>query len=113
MQPPTAANPMLKQYTHDPAVVAAVRAEYRRRKKKLHLLLVGWMIYGMLILWMGVVPFDLLPYFLFGGLIVFGGVSSMLWRCPNCGTSFGRSWWMDACPRCKIVLEGDDPSPPA
>jgi uncharacterized membrane protein len=46
-------------------------------------------------------------------VVLGGGLSFALWRCPRCGTSFGRAFRMDQCPGCRLDLEPEPPSRPA
>ena len=39
---------------------------------------------------------------LIGGAVVAGVLDTRIWRCPNCGRSFGRSLWQARCPNCRI-----------
>lgn len=98
---------MLKHYDHDPAVVSAVRAEYRVRRTRLHRLLIVWLGYGTLILWTGFMAWELAPYLLVGGMIVFVLATRRVWRCPNCNASLGRMLRQDFCSRCNIPLEDE------
>lgn len=98
---------MLKRYDIDPAALAA-RAEYRVRKKKLHRLLVGWMVFGMIVLWTRIVPFELQPYVILPVMIAISVAGRRVWRCPRCDKPFGSRWRVESCPRCNVVLEADD-----
>jgi hypothetical protein len=84
-----------------------IRAAYRARFALRNALVGGWLLYAIAILWTGLVPFNRLPWFLFGGVIVFGITSMIIWRCPACGAQFGRSWSEARRPACKVALIDD------
>jgi hypothetical protein len=86
-----------------PPDVAALRAQYRRRRRRILQLGGGWT--GCVLLSGPLLGFDLTSYLMLGGWVVIGTFSLVTWRCPRCGAGFGRRWFVDACPRCGLQLE--------
>src|SRR5262245_29705883 len=77
-----------------------IRGEYRRRRT-LHLCLVAiWAVYLFVVIFGHVVPGEQVILYFFGGLTVLAVVDLLIWRCPNCGHSFGRSMGEPDCPIC-------------
>ncbi|MFO1519468.1 MAG: hypothetical protein U1F57_07420 [bacterium] len=82
-----------------------VVTEYENRKRLRLTLTVGWLLYGILILWTPLLRRDLLPYFLFGGCFIFGALFHFTWRCPRCRYKFGRAWSLNKCPSCGVSFQ--------
>jgi rubrerythrin len=82
-----------------------IRAAYRRRHGRHVLLMFLWVAYCIGLLWSNVVPDDMKAWFLFGGVVGFGAVAMVNWRCPNCGYQFGRTLSESECPACHAQFQ--------
>ena len=87
-----------------------IRARYRRRLIVHLCLTAAWLAYAFWIPSCGRIAMPRLPFYLFGGLAVYGLVAYLNWRCPSCGGSFGSAFWRRECPHCGVEFaEPKDP----
>ncbi|HEX6750616.1 MAG TPA: hypothetical protein VF092_25220 [Longimicrobium sp.] len=85
--------------------LARINAEYLRRKRRLNLAGLAWLLYGALIL------FTLRPGEVSTMVAMFAGVPFIyaailyIWRCPKCNGYLGPKWAVHRCPSCDVVLD--------
>lgn len=61
----------------------------------------GWLAYGAVVLWSGLVPWGpKMILLLFGGCLAINVMVLLNWRCPKCRAFLGSNPAPDECPRC-------------
>jgi hypothetical protein len=81
-----------------------VQAKYRVRLGAHVAIGIGWLVYGVSILWTDFTP-NPDAWYLVAGFLVFGIADLIVWRCPNCGRSFGRTLFRRECDRCLVTFD--------
>ena len=70
----------------------------------------AWLTYAFWLFTCGRIAMQRLPFYLFGGVAVYGLATYLNWRCPSCGGSFGKTLWQRECPHCGVEFaEPKDP----
>lgn len=87
------------------ADLARINAEYLRRKRRLNLVGLAWLLYGALVLFM-LRPGEVgTMVAIFAGVPIVFAAILYVWRCPKCGGYLGPKWAVHRCPNCDVVLD--------